>query len=353
MKRREFLQFAALGAVPLLSPRTPVAGRDEVMTVLGPVAADRLGRTLMHEHVMVDFVGADKIRPGRYNPDEVFAKALPRLEELKAAGCQTLVECTPAFLGRDPELLRRLARASGLHLLTNTGIYGAASDKYVPAFAFRESARELAARWTREAEEGIPPSGIKPGFMKIGVDPGPLSEIDAKLVRGAAMTHQRTGLVIASHTGDGTAATAQIALLESLGVSLSAFIWVHAQNATDPALHRKAAERGAWVEFDGIAPATIPKYVKLVMNMKRAGLLERVLISQDSGWYHVGEPGGGTFRPYTTLFEYFVPALLEAGADSRDVETLLVRNPRQALAQPGFALRQPRTAPLAGAIMKD
>ena len=86
MKRREFLQFAALGAVPLLSPRTPVAGRDEVMTVLGPVAADRLGRTLMHEHVMVDFVGADKIRPGRYNPDEVFAEALPRLEELKAAG---------------------------------------------------------------------------------------------------------------------------------------------------------------------------------------------------------------------------------------------------------------------------
>jgi len=33
----------------------------------------------MHEHVMVDFTGADHIAPGRYDPEEVFRKALPHL----------------------------------------------------------------------------------------------------------------------------------------------------------------------------------------------------------------------------------------------------------------------------------
>lgn len=143
----------------------------------------------MHEHVMVDFVGAKKISPGRYDPNEVFQKALPHLKELKSLGCETLVDCTPNYIGRDPELLRRLSKATGLHIITNTGLYGAADDKYVPRFAYTESADELAARWVQESEDGIPPAGIRPGFMKIGVDSGPLSVIDAKLVTAAARTH--------------------------------------------------------------------------------------------------------------------------------------------------------------------
>ena len=42
---------------------------------------------LVHEHVLVDFIGADQIRPGRYDREEVFKLARPKLEELKRAGC--------------------------------------------------------------------------------------------------------------------------------------------------------------------------------------------------------------------------------------------------------------------------
>src|SRR5258707_2664095 len=69
---------------------------------------------------------------------------------LKARGARTFVDCTPAWLGRDPNLLVRLSEASGLHIVTNTGYYGAAQDKYLPAHAFEESAEALAARWTSE-----------------------------------------------------------------------------------------------------------------------------------------------------------------------------------------------------------
>lgn len=333
MRRRSFLSFAALGLEALRSTcaNSRESPTPQVMTVLGPIAARRLGRTLTHEHVLVDFIGADQVAPDRYDAEEVFHKALPHLQRLRAAGGDTLVECTPDFLGRAPRLLRRLSVASGLHILVNTGFYGAAKDKYVPRFAYHETADELALHWVREFEDGIPPDNIRPGLMKIGVDDGPLSEIDSKLVKASARAHLRTGLAIASHTGDGVAAMAELEVLREEGVEPSAFIWVHAQNEPDASLHHRAAELGAWVEFDGIAPDSLAKHVDLVMGMKRKGHLRRVLISQDAGWYHVGEPGGGDFRAYDGLFTEFLPALRQAGASRDDIHTLLVENPRQAL----------------------
>ncbi len=170
--------------------------------------------------------------------------------------------------------------------------------------------------------------------MKIGVDPGNLSEIDRKLVEAAAIAHKASGLAIASHTGDGTAAHQQLDILEAHGISAGAFIWVHAHNETDEALLRRAAERGAWVEFDGIGPDSLERHVRLVAMMADAGHLGRVLVSHDAGWYHVGEPGGGTFRPFDTMFRHFVPAITEA-LNGAAVTQLLVTNPSAALSRRG------------------
>src|SRR5688572_30138356 len=160
MRRRELLALA--GATALPGQTAPPLMRESV---------------LVHEHVLVDFVGADQIRPGRYDADEVFRTMLPHLKRAAEAGCRTLMECTPAWLGRDPKLLVRLSKASGVRLLTNTGYYGAAGNKYLPAFAKGETADELAARWLAEWEKGIDGTGVRPGFIKIGVDAGPLSEL--------------------------------------------------------------------------------------------------------------------------------------------------------------------------------
>lgn len=324
----------ALGAVPQRSANSRCRFSKCLATVRGPIRAESLGPTLVHEHVLVDFIGADRIVAGRYDPEEVFKKAIPFLQRLRATGCRAFVDCTPAHLGRDPRLLHQLSIATGLHMVTNTGFYGAADDKYLPRFVYDETAEQLADRWSREFEEGIPPSQIRPGFIKIGVDAGPLSAVDRKLVVAAALAHKRTGLAIASHTGDGTAAMAELEVLKEQGVPLSAFIWVHAQNEPDGNLHRRAAELGAWVEFDGVSPEAAAKHVELVLSMKRSGNLRRLLISQDAGWYHVGEPGGGSFRPYDLLFTDFLPTLRQAGLREKDIRTLTVRNPREA-----FALR--------------
>ena len=93
----------------------------------------------------------------------------------------------------------------------------------------------------------------------------------------------------------------------------------------------QAAKRGAWVEFDGVSDTTIGRHVQLVTAMKARRLLGRVLVSQDAGWYRVGERDGGQFRPFGTLFTRFVPALEAAGVTKAEVRRLLVDNPRQVL----------------------
>ena len=332
--RRRWLAgcLGVMGAAIASRPTAQPSARSAIQTVAGPIDPAQLGLTLMHEHVLVDFIGAAAVSPSRYDADVVFARALPFLRQVKALGGATLVECTPAYLGRDARLLRRLAEASGLNILSNTGYYGANNDKHLPPHAFTETPQQLAARWIRECEQGIDGTGIKPAFMKIGVDAGPLSQVDAKLVRAAAITHKATGLPIAAHTGNGVAALEEIDILEGDGVPPSSFIWVHAHSEPDGALHQKAAARGAWVEFDGLAPKSVDRHVALVLAMRQAGRLDRVLVSHDAGWYHVGEPDGGEFRAFDTLFTAFVPALKAAGLTEADVRQLLVDNPRRALA---------------------
>jgi phosphotriesterase-related protein len=299
------------------------------------MAAADLGLTLMHEHVLVDFIGAASVSPSRYDRAEAFKTVLPYLQQITKLGCSTLVECTPSYLGRDPRLLKQLSEAAQIHILTNTGYYGAAQDKFVPPHAYRETAEQLAARWIREWERGIDDTGIKPAFMKIGVDSGKLSEVDAKLVRAAALTHRATRLPIASHTGDGVAAYEELAELERAGVPAAAFIWVHAQSERDEAFHIGAAKRGAWVEFDGISETSVQRHIDLVRRMKAEGFLARVLVSHDAGWYRVGEAGGGKFRPFDTLFTSFVPALKAADFTDAEIRQLLVDNPRAALSITG------------------
>jgi phosphotriesterase-related protein len=337
MKRRAFLASSAASAAGVLSVSTPARGQaapraGTIHTVTGPIDPGQMGVTLVHEHVLVDFAGAETVSRSRYDADEAFRTILPHLQDLRQRGCRTLLECTPAYLGRDPLLLRRLSQASGLQIVTNTGYYGAANDIAVPRHAHAETARQLADRWTAEFRGGIEETGIRPGFVKIGVDPGPLSGIDRKLVEAGALCHLDTGLTLAIHTGNGAAAIEILSVLKESGVAPEAYVWVHPQNERDRARHSWAAQQGAWVEFDGISPQGLEAHVEAVVDLFHRHQLDRVLVSQDAGWYHVGEPGGGAYRPHTLLFDAFVPALRARGIGDAGMRTLLVENPARAFA---------------------
>jgi phosphotriesterase-related protein len=301
-----------------------------LMTVNGPIPARAMGVTLEHEHIMVDFIGADSITPSRWDKNEVARVALPYLHQIKELGCRTLLECTPAYLGRDPLLLKELSSSSGLNIITNTGFYGAGNNKYIPRYAFDESADELAARWTNEWENGIDDTKVKPGFIKIGVGGDSLSDFHKKLVRAAALTHLKTGLTVASHTGPSVLAFEQIEILKNEGVSPGAFVWVHAQSEKDLSKHVKAANTGAWISLDGFNEKSIDEYVRMIKNMKENNFLGKVLLSHDSGWYHPGKKNGGDFKGYTSVFEKLIPILKIENFSEKEIYQLLVVNPAEA-----------------------
>lgn len=303
-----------------------------IMTADGPIPASKLGIVLPHEHFLADFAGADKVSRDRYKPDDVVRVALPILNKLKNLGCSALFECTPAYMGREPELYKELAKASGLYIITNTGFCGAWENKFLPSYALTETAGRLAGRMVKEWEKGIDDSGIRPGFIKICVDPGRLSKLHQKIVKAAALAHLRTGMTIASHTGPAAGAFEQIEILRSEGVDPSAFIWVHAQVEKDKKLHLEAAAKGCWVSFDGLRGDDIAAYVDLLSNMKSAGLLDRVLLSHDAVCYFVGQPGGGQPFSYTRLFEELVPALKKSGFADAEIDQLIAQNPQNAYA---------------------
>jgi phosphotriesterase-related protein len=302
------------------------------MTVNGPVQSDKMGITLTHEHVLVDFIGADSITPDRYDRKTVIAKVLPYLREAKKLGCNTYVECTPEYLGRDPLLLKALSDSTGLNILTNVGYYGARENIFIPLPATALNAEQLAEIWISEWKNGIGGTGIKPGFIKIAVERDSLSEFHKTIVGAAALTHLATGLTIASHTGPAVPAFQEIAILEKEGVSPEAFIWVHAMNEKDTSKIIQAAKAGAWISLDKLNENNVVEHLNMIKMMKRNNLLNKVLVSHDAGWYDPAKENGGTFRGYATLFEKLIPAMKEEKFSEKEIHQLLVVNPAKAFA---------------------
>ena len=256
---------------------------------------------------------------------------MPYLEAIKQKGVRSLLDCTPAFLGRDVTLLREISQESGLNMLTNTGYYGAVDNKYLPPWAFTETDEQLAARWIREFEEGIEGTSVRAGFIKIGVNSSTLSEVHQKLVRAAAITHLATGLTICSHTGPALPAFEEMEQLKKMGVHPSAFVWVHAQNEANKSLYTSAAKKKAWVSLDGIGWGNTDGYATWLHELKTNGQLHQVLISHDAGWYRPGEADPmEKFVGYTDLFDKLIPLLKEKGLSENDFDQLLKKNPAKA-----------------------
>ena len=310
-----------------------------IITVNGPIAPDQLGLNLSHEHLLVDFIGADSTGYHRWNRDSVVKTMLPYLESLSVYSLNSFIDPTPAYLGRDPLLLKKLSEKSGLHILTNTGLYGARDNTFIPSWAFEKTPDELAELWIDEFEDGIENSGIKPGFIKIAVERSDtLSAFHETLVKAAALTQKATGMVIASHTGPDNPAFAQLAILEQEGVPAERFIWVHAQGGSAEG-NIEAAQKGAWISLDNInavreenpgARYGFSWYAERLGKLRDAGCMHRVLLSHDAGWYRPGEPGGGNVRGFTDIFEHLVPYLLENGFSQAEINRLLIDNPREA-----------------------
>ena len=300
-----------------------------IQTVLGEISKDELGIVLPHEHILVGFIEDGKLTKDDYDREEVIRIMLPYLKQLAAAGCRTLAECTPEFLGRDPQLLAELSRLSGLHIITNTGYY---QVPFLAPFVYDMSPEDLACIWIKEALEGIGDSGIKPGFVKIALSNknGRIAPIQQTILKAALLTSNETGLPIQAHTVGGETIMHALEIMSEASFETSRFIWVHADTEPDLEYHKKAAMAGIWIEVDSIGYRPYEEHYEMLKKLIDLDLLDQLLISQDAGWYNIGAKDGGSIKPFTSILEGFAPLLRERGIAQSIIDKLMIVNPARA-----------------------
>lgn len=315
----------SLNAQVIQSPVGPYATINTVSGTLEPAA---IGFALTHEHLFSNF-GSTPEEAALYDEAALLKQVLPYLQNMKRMGVTTIFDCTVAYFGRRADLLKKIADSTGIRIVTNTGIYGGANDRYVPAFAFEASAENLSKRWIAEFEKGIDGTGIKPGFIKLAFDEGEPSAIDQKLFTAGLLTHLHTGLTIAVHTGKNTAAaTKQLQLLEQYGVAPSAWIWVHANFVQNSTTLIEAARKGAWISLDGVKENNIPEYIDKLKLFQSENLLHKVLLSHDGNGY----PRGNAIRQFDAVMQHLIPAMRENGFTKEEIDLVTVQNPGKAFA---------------------
>lgn len=313
-----------------------------VQTVTGRVAAEALGRTLVHEHVLVGFPGwdLDALAP-RFVRAEAMARAVDQLQELRGLGVGTFVDPCPMDLGRDVEFLAEVAQKSGMQIVCTTGAYFEAEGI---THTFRHlPVEDIAAIYIKEITEGIGETGIRAGAVKIATGAHRISEYERKLVQAGARAARETGVPLISHTQEASCGHDQIDLVTGEGVPANRLLVGHSDGIDDPDYHRALAERGAFVGFDRFGITLIVPdevRVKNVIALARAGYGKNILLSHDSisCWQGRPVPFANRYedvlvmlpdwRP-TTILKKIVPQLREGGLDQTDIDTMLVDNPRR------------------------
>lgn len=285
-----------------------------------------MGITLTHEHIMSNF-GLDINEAASYDENAVFKQIIPYLKNLKTKGVSTIFDCTTAFFGRRVDLLQKISVASKIQIITNTGYYGAANDKYIPEFAYTESVEEISQRWINEFKNGIDGTTIKPGFIKLAFDSGIPSDIDKKLYEAGVLTHKKTGLTLAVHTAKNKEAIEfQLEILKKHHVNFEASIWVHANKEENTTYLLEKASQGLWISLDGVNNSNTKEYINLLKTFKSKNLLHKILLSHDGNSY----PRGQDIRPYDAISNLLIPEMIAEGFSEKDINQLLIENPKKA-----------------------
>ncbi len=346
---------------------TPLSGQAQ--TVLGPIAAEAMGITLPHEHLLIDFEvmftepGGGSERGLARQPVSLanlgwirqhFSSNLDNLQLLdekvardeallfRHAGGQTFVDPTNRGLARDPLALARVARATGLNIIMGSGYYVAAAH---PPDMDHRTADDIAREIVQDLRDGVGDTGVRAGFIgEIGTT-WPWAENEKKVVRAAVAAQRDTGAALMIHPGRHERLPLDIVdFLRREGADLDRTIMCHVERTiADRAVLLELAATGVFLEYDlfGLETSYYPynptfdmpndgERMRQILFLIERGHLAQVLMSHDIAYKHCLTKWGGF--GYHHLLVNVIPRLRAKGADDKTIQTLLVENPRSAFA---------------------
>jgi len=345
--------------------------RGRVQTVQGPIAADALGVTLPHEHLLID----ERIMYQGPSGGSAAARALeelvpPNLYELtcnwkasldnllldeesarrdaelyRQEGGQSIVDVTPRNLGRDPVGLQRISKATGLHVIMGAGYYG---GKTQPAELAHRSEDGIAEEIAREVTVGVGDTQVRAGVIgEIGCS-WPMTAGETKVLGGAADAAKQTGACLIIHPGlDPGAPLAHLAAVEKRGLDPRRVVMAHMDHIDHDRCDKRwlasIAETGCFLAFDhfGKEISYYPEEssyemlsdaerIRHILWLIERGHGKQIHLSQDIALkVKLVQFGGFGYRH---ILKRVVPRLRRLGLSEAEVRMLVAENPARAFA---------------------
>ncbi len=341
--------------------------KPKVQTVCGPVKAEDLGVTLVHEHILTDL--RNYFREPNASKDKIFARQPVRMENLawvrrnytsnldnlvyddeavakneillfKEAGGGTIVDVGCVGMGRNPEGLKRISIETGMHIVMGSGYYIA---PFHPADMDDRTELEIEAEIIRDLTVGVGDTGIRSGIIgELGCS-WPLEKNELKVLRAGARAQLKTGAPLSVHVGRHHDSPLEVAeILSQSGAEMRKVAICHLdRDWPDLETLRKLAAMGAFLEFDMFAQETgesphAPmdrltdwQRADLIRLLIDEGLLSHIIISHDIAYKHrltsYGGPG------YAHIQTVGLGILRRKGVTDEQIHTILVENPARLL----------------------
>jgi 5-phospho-D-xylono-1,4-lactonase len=320
-----------------------------IRTLTGDIAPEELGRTYSHDHLFcVPPLWKEK-GLSDFLIDDLEA-SLADVALFTAAGGEAVYDATAIDYGRDPRALLELSRRGGIRIIATAGFNKAVM--WPGRFPGEEvtfqqwiDARDRAAirdHVVRELTKGMDGTDLRGGVAKFGTGYNTIGAAEDKVMRAVLDAHKETGAPLHSHTEMGTLILEQLAIVKAEGVDPARLTIAHVDRNPDPWVHRKAAETGAFLCFDGISrikyhPESV--LIDCILRLVRAGHEDQILVGGDIArrtmFRHYGEGGLGLGYILDSWVPRFVEEAGEAGLDGDAlVEKFFRANPARAFAWP-------------------
>lgn len=316
-----------------------------VETFQGPVESDRLGVTLIHEHIFVRNPELELNLPdGEWDPSGAVEAAVEGLIDLHERGIQTVVDLTVPGLGRDVELVARVAERVPVNIIAATGWY---TPNVLPAyFQFHgpglmiDGVDPLIGLFLRDIREGIASGRVRAGMLKVMTDEEGLTRDVTRIMLAASVAHEETGVTITTHSHPALRnGLAQQAFLCKRGVAAERIIIGHSGDSEDIAYLRELMDNGSTIGMDRFGMEHVlsdERRVQTVVALLELGYADRMVLSQDAAYYsHVTPPSWrATSAPpwrMDTIPRRIIPMLRDSGVSSAELDQMLVANPRRLL----------------------
>jgi phosphotriesterase-related protein len=331
-----------------------------IHTVLGPIDAEDLGVTSMHEHLLLDarILHAPSREPPPEDPRVTLENlgfvrwnllalednlvlddaelAARELALAAAEGQRAVVDLTCWGLGPDPRRLPAIAEATGVHVVAGCGVY---LDRPHPG-----EVRDLGERGLEEVlraalDDGIPGAGFRAGLLGLIGTSAPVTDAEHRVLRAAGRAAAATGAAVTVRLDPSERRGAWVLdELAAVGCPPEQVIFGNVDEFLDVEYLGALADAGATLELcfgneayyrNGYKDPTDAERLAGIQALLAAGHAGRIVLGCSVWTKSQLRAYGG--MGYAHLLRRIVPELRRRGVGEEELRRMLAENPARLL----------------------